>query len=223
MELYKFLNNTTFFYKNIFENEEFLEKVILECDRLISENNFFARLGIKVKKTGNSVSINKNYKEYTDVEKFIFENSDKISTENFQITRKDIDVNLSYDTTLTLNNKILEIVKYTYPTIAEKIQVEYSSIIKYESGYSMNKHVDGNENRICTAVFYLNSKENNHGGDLLFYDSTEKYSKEFLRYSPQKNECILFDSFYNEYTLEHSVEEIKDWQRYVYRIYFKLK
>jgi len=223
MELYKFLGNTTFFYKNIFEDEEFLEKVIKECDRLISENNFFARLGIKLKNNLKNVSINKNYKEYTDVEKFIFENSDKISTENFQITRKDIDVNLSYDTTLTLNNKILEIVKYNYPTIAEKIQVEYSSIIKYESGYSMNKHADGNENRICTAVFYLNSKETNKGGDLIFYDSDTDDSKEFLRYSPQKNDCILFDSFYNQYTLQHSVDEIKNWQRYVYRIYFKLK
>ena len=220
MDYYYNIGNTTFFYKNIFKDETFLEDVIKECQYSILDEKFFARFGVESTFNKQRININKSYSQYTELEKYIFKNSKNLKN-SFITIRKDVEILISETTRKILDEKITNIVNVLYPEKAGDIKIEYSSIIGDNDGYMMNKHTDSGNNRLCTAVFYLNSKENNSGGDVIFYEGYDKNAKEMFRYSPQKNDLIIFDSFRNESTLEHSVDEIKNWDRYVYRIYFK--
>ena len=87
----------------------------------------------------------------------------------------------------------------------------------------MNKHTDaGPIRRTCTAVLYCNTMLSEYeGGETIFYDDFDN-TTEVFRYRPNINELVLFDSSFNSDTIHHSVSEIKNWERYVYRVYFNV-
>jgi hypothetical protein len=212
------ISGRAFIIENATENTELLNNAIRECNELEKNNSFFARMAVGMKKYKVSFSFNKEFKDCTEAEKFIFSENGALNYDNVELLRKDSEFSISYDLKCELEEIVLNKVKEIYSDIKDEIAVQHSGLIKYGIGYKMDTHRDGN-NRICTAVLYLNSKGNNKGGDLIFYEEDEV--TELCRYAPIKNDLIIFDSHFYDNTLSHSVDATVDWERYVFRIYFK--
>jgi hypothetical protein len=71
-------------------------------------------------------------------------------------------------------------------------------------------------------------KDEDEGGEIVFYsDVTESESPEVIKnniiytHRPKKNQLIVFDSYFNKMGIQHSVTEIKNWNRHVFRTYWK--
>jgi hypothetical protein len=63
-------------------------------------------------------------------------------------------------------------------------------------------------------------KHGDIGGDVLFYDN-EQSENIIHTYSAKRNQMVIFDSHFNKPGIPHSVTKIENWNRYVYRVYFK--
>ena len=95
----------------------------------------------------------------------------------------------------------------------------------------MNLHSDSNPTnpRLCTTTLYLNDmKDEYEGGEIIFYgditgfESPEVVEKSIIyKHRPQKNQLVVFDSYFNENGIQHSVTEIKNWNRDVLRTYWQ--
>jgi len=209
-----------FIFENVLDQPDVaLNDVIRQCNEQEDSQHFLARMTVRTKDFNFSFELNKEFIECTNVEKFIFSHNDVLDYDKVELLRKDSDFSIDSNLKHKLEEVILSKVKEIYSDIKDEIKVEHSSVIKYGIGYKMDKHRDLGNNRICTAVLYLNSKENNNGGDLIFYEEDEV--TELCKYSPIKNELVIFDSHFYEDTLAHSVDATVDWERYVFRVYFK--
>ena len=150
-------------------------------------------------------------------------NGSTMPRNNIIIDRKDCDIKIENSIRDKIVSKVKEALYLIYPPeLYGNFSNKYDSIIKYGPGYKMNRHKDnGPLSRTCTAVLYCNTMKPEYaGGEVLFYDDST--NEEIFKYRPNLNELVLFDSYYNKNTIEHSVTEIKNWERYVYRIYFNV-
>lgn len=221
MELIHSLDNSTFVFQNVLDNLNIFDNIIDECDLAEKNGDFVVRIEILNKKTDKQIGFAKPYKELSDSEKFLFDNIDYIRNDNINTPRLDFDINLSQKIKTTLDKNIKECLNLIYKNEVsiDDIYSDYNSVIKYGNGYKMARHNDGGpNNRFCTAVLYCNTMLPEYiGGNTIFYKNNE----EIFNYKPRINDLIIFDSYYNLDTLEHEVIEIKNWERYVYRVYFK--
>lgn len=226
MELKKQIDNHLFIYKNVFNNESLLDKYIDESKKSLEQGDFSLNLQLKRTKfddfsAHNDGGIQNHYENLSDLERFVFFNTKYFNSDYIEIDRKDVDIPLEDHYANQIVDKVKSIIETIYTDCVGKIHVEYSSVIHYDSHYKMNKHRDSDTGRICTAILYMNSKEGGTGGDVIFYDNEDE-NKEIYRYEPVKNDLVIFDSHFNPLTLPHEVSEIKDWERFVYRIYFSV-
>lgn len=223
MNIVKELPNNTFILENVFDDISIFDDIISDCKKHEDLGNFFARIEILNKKNKDIFGLHKNYNELTNSEKFLFDNSDYIKNDNIIIDRKDCDIKIENSIRDKIVSKVKEALYLIYPPeLYGNFSNKYDSIIKYGPGYKMNRHKDnGPLSRTCTAVLYCNTMKPEYaGGEVLFYDDST--NEEIFKYRPNLNELVLFDSYYNKNTIEHSVTEIKNWERYVYRIYFNV-
>lgn len=221
MNLKDNINGRAFIFENVLEEPNIvLQNVIQQCKEQEISQHFLARMHVRTRDCNFSFALNKEFIECTDTEKFIFSHSDLLDYSKVELLRKDSDFSLDPRLMQKLEEIILTKVKEIYSDIKDEIKIEHSGVIKYGIGYKMDTHRDLGNNRVCTAVLYLNSKEDNNGGDLIFYEEDEV--TELYKYSPIKNDLIIFDSHLYSDTLAHSVDATVDWERYVFRIYFKI-
>jgi hypothetical protein len=134
---------------------------------------------------------------------------------------------ISYELECVVNKEILKYIKLIYKNKIDTIGGTLSGILVYKENHYMGIHRDGGpfENpRICTSILYLNNKpENALGGELICYSGDYINNKIIHTYSPEIGDLIIFDSFYNknENALLHSVNTIHNWERFIYRTYWK--
>lgn len=217
-KIYEDLDKKFFIYENIIKEEWFgqIDKEVNEQLNLGSQNIRFA---IFDKQNQTTFRINqKNYSDLTEYEKEMYH---KKSDESFEIIRNDADINTSKELQEKLNNCIAEIIKLEYNL--NDVTVEHASFIHYSPGHFMTIHSDATPHnpRLCTAVLYCNiENKNNVGGDVLFYDN-EITQNIVYTYTPKRNQLVIFDSHINKLGIPHSVTTIQNWNRYVYRVYFK--
>lgn len=139
---------------------------------------------------------------------------------NFQ-NHSELDISPEYEFRNIINENISEYINSIYE---ENIKPKQSGILFYKENHYMIPHRDGgalDNPRICTSVLYLNSKtENAFGGDVICYDENGKV---IYTYTPKVGDLVIFDSFYNKHekALLHSVNPIKNWERFVYRTYWE--
>lgn len=221
MKLYEDISNKFFIYDNVIE-EHLFDELFTEIYSEIKLGNQSIRFAVENNNTNTQFKIyQKKYYELTELEKEMFhKNYDNDTT--YQLLRRDSDIGISY----SLQQKILKNINQIIENIYEldESEIEYSSIIQYGPGYLMGIHQDSTPHnpRLCTAVLYCNDMEiGNVGGDVIFYDN-EIDKNVVYNYTPKRNQLIVFDSHFNEWGIPHSVTKIENWNRYVYRIYYKL-
>lgn len=187
------------------------------------ENKFFIFKNVISKEYANSLiknTINKieedNRINYTDEVK-IFPNC------------IEIDIAPKNEFRTIIDKTILKYINSIYKNEIFEIKSHQSGILFYKDTHHMGIHRDGGPEespRICTSVLYLNNKtENGMGGDLVCYSGDHNNAEIIYTYSPEIGDLIIFDSFYNkkENALLHSVNTIKNWERFVYRTYWEQK
>lgn len=219
MKVYEDISKKFFIYNNVID-ESLFDKIFKDINNQIELGNQSIRFSVENKETKKIYNIDqKLYNKFTDYEKEMFH---KKYDANYEILRKDCDININDRLEENIMESIYKIIKDIYGLNVIKIQ--HASIIQYLPGYLMRIHHDTNPDkpRLCTAVLYCNDmKENDLGGEVIFYDNSEEKNIVYT-YTPKRNELIIFDSHFNEVGIRHSVNEIKNWNRYVYRIYFEL-
>jgi Rps23 Pro-64 3,4-dihydroxylase Tpa1-like proline 4-hydroxylase len=219
-ELVTNINSKVYIYDDVISDDMF-NSLYDNIEHCIDLGNQVVRFSIRDKNTHEIISINqKLYKELTKKEKTQF-NTDYSNDSTYELLRRDCDLQFSYLDSININSMITNVVSELYNIKSPKIQ--YSSGIQYGPGYLMEIHSDeGPANqRLCTAVLYCNDKKDGDiGGDVLFYDN-EIDANVIYTYTPKKNQLIIFDSYHNEIGIQHSVTQIENWNRYVYRIYYK--
>jgi Rps23 Pro-64 3,4-dihydroxylase Tpa1-like proline 4-hydroxylase len=217
-KIYEDAQKRFFVYNNVLE-ESLIDSILSESNELLKKNEYIVRFAIKNTVTFETIiDVFKPYAQLTDYEKQMFHKS-YTDEDNFKLTRRDGEVTLSYELSEKVHKLIGDIVKTEYNI--NTATADHGSIIYYGPEYFMGRHADGNPNkpRLCTAVLYCNeAKEGEFGGDVLFY---ENYETDTITYThkPLRNQLIIFDSLYS-LGIDHEVAEIKNWYRYVYRIYF---
>jgi Rps23 Pro-64 3,4-dihydroxylase Tpa1-like proline 4-hydroxylase len=217
-KIYEDAQKRFFVYNNVLE-ESLIDSILSESNELLKKNEYIVRFAIKNTVTFETIiDVFKPYAQLTDYEKQMFHKS-YTDENNFKLTRRDVEVTLSYELSEKVHKLIGDIVKTEYNI--NTATADHGSIIYYGPEYFMGRHADGNPNkpRVCTAVLYCNeAKEGEFGGDVLFY---ENYETDTITYThkPLRNQLIIFDSLYS-LGIDHEVAEIKNWYRYVYRIYF---
>jgi hypothetical protein len=222
MKLYEDVNKQFFIYDNVID-ESLFDSILSEIDNELIKGNQSIRFNTKHIKTDTEFKIhNKMYKECNELEIEMF-NLNYDNNTDYKLLKRDCDVMLSQPMNERIINQIIPIIKDLYNT--NELEIDYQSIIQYGPGYLMEPHSDSNPNhpRLCTAVLYCNDmKDGDIGGDVLFYDNETKDKNIVYTYSPKQNQLIIFDSYINEVGIPHSVTKIENWNRYVYRIYFKV-
>jgi Rps23 Pro-64 3,4-dihydroxylase Tpa1-like proline 4-hydroxylase len=126
-----------------------------------------------------------------------------------------------------LNEQYQDVLKLIYNTDPKtNFTSAENNLFKYEPGNFMTTHADGgNGDRLCTSVLYLNTMENEfEGGEVILYDGFENGGpkNEIYRYRPEAGDVVIFSSLEDE-GMYHSVSPIKNWNRYAYRIYWKIE
>ena len=102
-----------------------------------------------------------------------------------------------------------------------KVLIESEASFKYGSGHFMDMHRDGSSDRLCTTVLYLNSMTDYcQGGEIVFYKDNLK-NDVIEVYRPERGCLIVFDSLGHP-GMQHSVNKINNWDRYVHRVYWKM-
>lgn len=221
MKLYEDISKQFFIYDNVIDTTLF-DELFTEIDSEIELGNQSIRFAVEDTNTNTQFKIyQKKYYEFTEIEKEMFQkNYDTDDT--YKLLRRDCDIDIPH----LLQQKILKNINQIIQNIygLTQIEIEHSSIIHYGPGFLMGIHQDSTPHnpRLCTAVLYCNDMEDgNIGGDVIFYDN--ETDKNIIKtYKPKKNQLIVFDSYFNEWGIPHSVTKIENWNRYVYRIYFKL-
>jgi Rps23 Pro-64 3,4-dihydroxylase Tpa1-like proline 4-hydroxylase len=221
MKLYEDVNKQFFIYDNVID-ESLFDSILSEIDNELIKGNQSIRFNTKHIKTDTEFKIhNKMYKECNELEIEMF-NLNYDNNTDYKLLKRDCDVNLSMPMKERITNKIIPIIKDLYNT--NELEIEYESIIQYGPGYLMEPHVDASPNhpRLCTAVLYCNDmKDGDVGGKVLFYDNETKDKNIVYTYQPKRNQMVIFDSHFNKPGIPHSVTKIENWNRYVYRVYFK--
>jgi Rps23 Pro-64 3,4-dihydroxylase Tpa1-like proline 4-hydroxylase len=220
IKLYEDTAKRFFIYDDVIDTNIF-DIITNEIIDQKSEGNQSVRFAVTNNITNTTFGIyQKFYKDFTDIEKEMFHKNYDIDTD-YELLRRDSDIMLSNQTRETITKNIHNLIKEIYNN--KNIEIEYESVIEYGPGYLMRIHSDtspGNS-RLCTAVLYCTDmQEGDIGGDVLFYDD-ETGKNIIYTYKPKKNQLVIFDSYYNTPGISHSVTKIENWNRYVYRIYFK--
>lgn len=221
MKIYEDISKQFFIYDNIV-SEPIFDDIFIQINKQLKLGNKSVRFAVLDKKSNKEFRISqKTYNEFSEHEIEMF-NKNYDDTTSYQLLRRDCDINLSDNLDTILIENINNIVKYIYNL--KNVEIEYASIIEYEPGYLMRIHSDATPNnpRLCTAVLYCNDmKDGDVGGNVLFYDNDVDQNI-IHTYTPKRNQLVIFDSYFNEHGIPHSVTKIENWNRYVYRIYYKL-
>jgi Rps23 Pro-64 3,4-dihydroxylase Tpa1-like proline 4-hydroxylase len=220
MKLYEDVNKRFFIYDNVID-ESLFDSILSEIDNELIKGNQSIRFNTKHIKTDTEFKIhNKMYKECNELEIEMF-NLNYDNNTDYKLLKRDCDVSLSEFLVEQIINQIGPIIKDVYNV--SELEIEYQSVIQYGPGYLMKIHSDSspNNSRLCTAVLYCNDmKDGDIGGDVLFYDN-ERAKNIVHTYSAKRNQMVIFDSHFNKPGIPHSVTKIENWNRYVYRVYFK--
>jgi Rps23 Pro-64 3,4-dihydroxylase Tpa1-like proline 4-hydroxylase len=220
IKIYEDIHKRFFIYDNVIDNHIY-NSIFNEIHTEKHNETQNVRFSIENIKTGERISINqKLYKDLSVVDKKLFDKNYD-NNDEYVLLRRDSDIILSYELRESINTKISDIINDIYKTNTPNI--EYSSIIEYGPGYLMRIHSDSTPHnpRLCTAVLYCNDMiDGDVGGDVLFYDN-EDNQQIIYTYKPKKNQLIVFDSEFNKVGIPHSVTKIENWNRYVYRVYYK--
>jgi Rps23 Pro-64 3,4-dihydroxylase Tpa1-like proline 4-hydroxylase len=220
MKLHEDVNKQFFIYDNVID-ESLFDNILNEIDNQLSAGNQLLRFNVVDKKTNAEFKIHsKTYNECSELETEMF-NLNYDNNTDYELMRRDCDISLSEFLVEQIINHIDPIIKDVYNV--SELEVEYQSVIQYGPGYLMKIHSDSSptNSRLCTAVLYCNDmKDGDIGGDVLFYDNEQ--SKNIIHtYSAKRNQMVIFDSHFNKPGIPHSVTKIENWNRYVYRVYFK--
>jgi hypothetical protein len=220
MKLYEDVNKRFFIYDNVID-ESLFDSILSEIDDELIKGNQSIRFNTRHIKTDTEFKIHsKAYKECNELEIEMF-NLNYDNNTDYELVRRDCDISLPHRLVQQIINQIDPIIKDVYNV--NELEVEYESVIQYGPGYLMKIHSDSSptNSRLCTAVLYCNDmKDGDIGGDVLFYDNEQ--SKNIIHtYSAKRNQMVIFDSHFNKPGIPHSVTKIENWNRYVYRVYFK--
>jgi Rps23 Pro-64 3,4-dihydroxylase Tpa1-like proline 4-hydroxylase len=220
MKLYEDVNKQFFIYDNVID-ESLFDSILSEIDNELIKGHQSIKFNTKHIKTDTEFKIyNKVYKECNELEIEMF-NLNYDNNTDYELLKRDCDISLSEFLVEQIINQINPIIKDVYNV--SELEVEYQSVIQYGPGYLMKIHSDSSptNSRLCTAVLYCNDmKDGDIGGDVLFYDNEQ--SKNIIHtYSAKRNQMVIFDSHFNKPGIPHSVTKIENWNRYVYRVYFK--
>lgn len=213
MKLKHFIENKVFIYENVFDSN-LINYIIEETESEIKNKNF------KIRINNVDFNINKMIKELTFEETNIYEKI-FVGSDNKNI-EKYIEVELFNHIRDKINNTISSYIKTIYGI--EDIKTEQNATLIYKNNHYMMPHRDGGSEkgeRLCTSVIYLNDKpQTGNGGDVIFYNDI---SDIIYTYTPSKGDLIIFDSFNNklEKAILHSVTQIENWDRWVYRNYWE--
>ena len=216
-KIYEDVQKRFFVYNNVLE-ESLLDNILSESTESLNKGEHIVRFAVNNNVTSEMIDVFKPYTKLTDYEKQMFHKS-YTNDDNFKLNRRDAELTLSYELSEKVHKLIGDIVKTEYNI--DTVVVDHGSIIYYGPEYFMRRHADGNPSkpRLCTAVLYCNeAKENELGGDVVFYEDYETNTVTYT-HKPLRNQLIIFDSL-DSLGIDHEVTEIKNWYRYVYRIYF---
>jgi Rps23 Pro-64 3,4-dihydroxylase Tpa1-like proline 4-hydroxylase len=230
MKLIKNIDNKLFIFENVI-HESLIYLLLENSKKNIQSCNYVARFSLidDVDPT-NNISFNKKIDDLTDSERHMwgsFKNND-----NKRIGRKDIESPINdYSLRYTIDEQIKDYLKTIYGEYVNQYYLETEDILTYYPGHLMNLHSDSNPSnpRLCTTTLYLTEmKDEYEGGEILFYgditgfESPEEINNNIIyRHTPQKNQLIVFDSYFNKTGIPHSVTEIKNWNRDVLRTYWQ--
>ena len=220
MKLHEDINKQFFIYDNVID--EFLfDNIFAEINNQLSAGNQLVGFRVIDKKTNEEFKIHsKTYNECSELETEMF-NLNYDNNTDYKLMKRDCDISLSHHLFKKIINHIDPIIKDVYNV--SELEVEYQSVIQYGPGYLMKMHSDSrlDNPRLCTAVLYCNDmKDGDIGGDVLFYDNGQAKNIVYT-YQPKRNQMVIFDSHFNKPGIPHSVTKIENWNRYVYRVYFK--
>jgi Rps23 Pro-64 3,4-dihydroxylase Tpa1-like proline 4-hydroxylase len=230
MKLIKNIDNKLFIFENVL-HPSLIDLLLERCKNNIHERNFVARFSlIDDSDPNNNTSFNKLFTELNDNEIHTWNNFKNNGSK--RIGRKDIETPLNdYSLRYTINEQLKEYLQIIYGEYLKDYYVQTEDILTYQPGHLMNLHSDSNPNnpRLCTTTLYLNEmKDEYEGGEIIFYDnitgfeSPEVIEKSIIyKHRPQKNQLVIFDSYFNENGIQHSVTEIKNWNRDVLRTYWQ--
>lgn len=230
MKLIKNINNKVFIFENAL-NESIVDLLLEDCQKHIEEKNFVARFGlVDNENPKNNMSFNKLITNLNKDEEYIWNNFKNIGSK--RINRKDIESPCDRTLLNTANKHISVYLESIYINHINNLKPEHQDVLTYLPGHIMNIHSDTNQEpnlRICTTTLYLNEmKDDDEGGEIVFYgDIMEVDSPEVIKnniiytHRPKKNQLIVFDSYFNKIGIQHSVTEIKNWNRHVFRTYWK--
>lgn len=221
MKIFEDINKQFFIYDNVIDETLFTE-IFSNINNELAIGNQSVRFSVINHNTNTEFKIyQKQYNKFNELElKMFHTNFDNLS--NFELLRRDCDINLNYSLYTKITENVNQIIKNIYNL--EHVEIEYASVIQYGPGYLMRIHQDSTPHnpRLCTAVLYCNDMTTGDvGGDVIFYDNTINQNIVHT-YSPKRNQLVIFDSYFNEWGIPHSVTKIENWNRYVYRIYYKL-
>ena len=223
MKLHEDINKQFFIYDNVINDESLFDNIFVEINNSLEMGNQIVAFDVINTETNTRLKINeKPYNKLNKLETKMF-NLNYDTDSKHELLRKDYNIDLSKSIREQIMINIEPVIKNLYNL--KKLEIEHQSIIQYSPGYLMPMHSDesnpGNE-RLCTAVLYCNDVPNTgSGGNVLFYDN--QLDKNIIyTYIPKRNQMVIFDSCFNEEGILHSVTKIKNWNRSVYRIYFKL-
>lgn len=216
-KIYEDVQKRFFIYNNVLE-ESLIDNILSESTEALNKCEHIVRFAVNNKITSERIDLFKPYTELTDYEKQMFHNS-YTNQDTFKLNRRDAELILSHKLSEKIHKIIGDIVKTEYNI--NSVNIDFGSVIYYGPEYFMGRHTDGNPSkpRLCTAVLYCNeAKGNELGGDVVFYENCETDTVTYT-HKPRRNQLIIFDSL-DSLGIEHEVTEIKNWYRYVYRIYF---
>jgi len=230
MNLIKNIDNKVFIFENVLE-ESIIDLLLIHNQKNIKENNYVARIGlIDDLDPTNNISFNKSVIDLTDEEKYIWDNFKNTGTK--RINKKDIEIPITdYSLLYSIQNPIKDYLRSIYGDYITEYYNQTTSILTYYPGHLMNVHSDSTPHnpRICTTTLYLNEmKDEFEGGEIIFYGDISGYESSkvienniIYTHRPQRNQLIVFDSYFNKEGIQHSVSEIKNWNRDVFRTYWQ--
>lgn len=216
-KIYEDAQKRFFIYDNVID-ESLIDNILTEAKEALHKEEHIVRFAVTNRTTFEQVDLFKPYSELTEHEKQMFHKS-YADDDSWKLNRRDTEIAVSYELSQKLYTLISDIVKTEYGV--NLTSIDHGSVIHYGPEYFMGRHADGNPSkpRLCTAVLYCNeAKEDESGGDVIFY---EDYETDTVTYThkPLRNQLVIFDSL-NSLGIDHEVTEVKDWYRYVYRVYF---
>ena len=223
MKLHEDINKQFFIYDNVIDDESLFDNIFLEINNNLKIGNQAVKFDVLNTETNDRFKINnKTYNKLNKLETKMF-NLNYDNHSKYKLLRKDSNIDISQSISKKIIIHIEPIIKDLYNL--NKLEIEHQCIIQYGPGCVMPIHTDQNtpdNERLCTVVLYCNDITNNNiGGNVLFYDN-ELDKNIIYTYNPKRNQMVIFDSYFNEQGIPHSVTKIENWNRSVYRIYFKL-